>query len=200
MQGYADRQAPAQPVQRIVTLVNAPQALGSSIQSSVSAEAKKRGVEAQDAFVIFPPTRRYTEVEIKQELQASRIDAVLIIDVGDGGVRKEYAGTIFQASYSGSTVGSGTVTANGNIADISYNSSTTGNMSGSATPVHRYSRQTQFRARLVEVSSQRTLWVGTGQVIAGGLLFVGDGANAASSVSAIFDDLESKGVIRRLSS
>jgi hypothetical protein len=32
-------------------------------------------------------------------------------------------------------------------------------------------------------------------VSAGGLLFVGDGANASSSVAAIFDDLQKKGII-----
>jgi len=39
------------------------------------------------------------------------------------------------------------------------------------------------------------LWVGNGQVRAGGLLFVGDGASASSSVAAIFDDLQGKGII-----
>jgi hypothetical protein len=58
-----------------------------------------------------------------------------------------------------------------------------------------YRRQTHFTARLVEASSGRNLWVGKGQVNAGGLLFVGDGASAFSSASAIFDDLQNKGVI-----
>lgn len=35
----------------------------------------------------------------------------------------------------------------------------------------------------------------SGEVNAGGLLFVGNGANTSSSVSAIFDDLRAKGII-----
>lgn len=197
MQGYADRELPAKPIQNIVTLISAQPSLATSIQASVIAEARKRGVEAQDALLMFPPTRTYTDAEIKRDMLARGIDAVLVIAVGDSGVRKEYAGTIFQADYSGSTIGSGVATRSGNIANVSFNSTTTGAMTGTATPIHRYSRQTAFQARLIEPATARTLWLGNGQVQAGGLLFVGDGANAMSSVSAIFDDLVSKGVIRR---
>ena len=41
----------------------------------------------------------------------------------------------------------------------------------------------------------RHLWVGNGQVNAGGLLFVGDGSSASTSVAAIFEDLQQKGII-----
>jgi len=37
--------------------------------------------------------------------------------------------------------------------------------------------------------------VGSGEVSAGGLLFVGNGSSASKSVSAIFDDLRSKKII-----
>jgi hypothetical protein len=70
-----------------------------------------------------------------------------------------------------------------------------GTVTTTATPTYRYSRQTSFNAKLLDSVSSRNLWVGNGQVNAGGLLFVGDGASASSSVSAIFDDLQSKGII-----
>jgi len=149
----------------------------------------------RDAYALLPPTRTYNDAEIKKVLAESNIDAVLIINVGDTGVVKEYAGTFFQGQYSGTTDTSGTVTRNGNFSSVSLTGSSSGTMTGMSTPMHRYSRQTTFKARLVEPATARNLWVGSGEVSAGGRLFVGNGSNAASSVSAIFDDLQSKRII-----
>jgi hypothetical protein len=195
MQGYADREPPAKPVQRVVTLVTAPGQLASSIQSSVTNEAAKRGVAAQDALQLFPPTRAYTDAEIRKDLARQGVEGVLLINVGDSGIMREYAGTVFSGQYSGSTVGDGTVTRMGNTGTVSVSSTSTGTMTATATPTYRYHLQTAFTARLIEAASGRNLWVGQGQVQAGGLLFVGDGANASSSVSAIFDDLQRKRII-----
>ena len=98
MQGYADRELPVRTVQRIAAYVVAPTALASSFQSSIAEEATKRGVVAEDAFVLLPPTRTYNDAEIRKVLAGSGIDAVLIINVGDTGVVKEYAGTFFRAN------------------------------------------------------------------------------------------------------
>src|SRR5262249_58168153 len=68
MQGYADRELPARPVSRIVAYVAGPSPLVSSIQSSIRDEAAKRGVAADDAFLLFPPTRTYTDAEIRKGL------------------------------------------------------------------------------------------------------------------------------------
>jgi len=107
MQGYADRDPPTKPVQRIVTLVTAPGQLASSIQSSVASEAAKRRVTAQDALLLFPPTRTYTDSEIRKELGQQGVNGVLLIKVGDSGVIREYAGTVFSGHYSGSSVTDG---------------------------------------------------------------------------------------------
>ena len=146
MQGYADRDLPTRPIQRMAAYVVAPTALASSFQSSIAQEAAKRGVGAEDAYALLPPTRTYTDTEIRKVLAESGVDAVLIINVGDAGVVKEYAGTFFQA-------------------------------------------------RLVEPATGRNLWVGSGEVSAGGRLFVGNGSSASSSASAIFDDLSAKKII-----
>jgi hypothetical protein len=195
MQGYADRQLPERPVQRIAVLVSAPGTLGPSLQGNVSSEAKKRGIFAEDVLLLLPPTRTYSNTEVKGALSKDGIDAVLILNVGDSGVRKEYAGTLFTGSYSGSWDGTGTATRFGNTTDISMSGTSHGTMSATATPIHRYSRQTAFQAKLIDVASGRTLWVGGGQVQAGGLLFVGDSASASKAASAIFEDMQSKGVI-----
>jgi hypothetical protein len=195
MQGYADRELPAKPVSRIIAYVAGPNALVSSIQASVSEEAKKRGLVAEDALLLFPPTRTYTNAEIRQGLASIGIDGVLVINVGDTGVLQQYAGTILSGQYSGSSSASGTINNVGNFSTVSLNGASSGTMTATATPVYRYRRQTTFTARLLEPTTARNLWVGNGQVSAGGLLFVGDGANASSSVAAIFDDLQKKGII-----
>lgn len=195
MQGYADREPPAKPVQRIAAYVAAPTALAVSFQSSISDEAGKRGLSATDAYAYLPPTRNYNDADIRKILTEQGIDAILIINVGDTGVVKEYAGTFFQGQYSGSTDVSGTAIRSGNIANVSLTGNSSGTMSGTSTPMHRYSRQTTFKARLIEVSTSRNLWIGSGEVNAGGRLFVGDGSSASKSVSAIFDDLRMKKII-----
>jgi hypothetical protein len=195
MQGYADRELPAKPVSRIVAYVAGPGPLVSSIQTSVSEEASKRGLVAEDALLLFPPTRTYTNAEVQKGLISNGIDGVLVINVGDTGVLQQYAGTILSGQYSGSSSIGGAINNFGNISTVSLNGASSGTMAATATPVYRYRRQTMFTARLIEPTTARNLWVGNGQVRAGGLLFVGDGANASSSVAAIFDDLQRKGVI-----
>src|SRR5260370_19520982 len=144
MQGYADRDLPARPIQRVAAYVVAPTALASSFQSSIAEEAAKRGIGAEDAYVLLPPTRTYNDAEIRKVLAESGVDAVLIINVGDSGVVKEYAGTFFQGDYSGSSVTSGTVTRNGNFANVSLNGNSSGTMTGMSTPTHRYSLHKQL--------------------------------------------------------
>jgi hypothetical protein len=179
MQGYADRQLPQHPVQRMVALVAAPPSLVSSLQSSITQEAKKRGIPVEDALLLFPPTRTYSDAEVKAELARDGIDAVLVLTVGDSGVQAQYAGTVFSGNASGVSTGG--------------MSNTT--FTATATPTYHYSRQTAFQARLIEASTGRALWVGNGQVQAGGLLFIGNGANAYSTATSIFNDLQAKGLI-----
>jgi hypothetical protein len=52
-----------------------------------------------------------------------------------------------------------------------------------------------FKARLVDPTTAKNLWVGSGEVSAGGQLFVGNGSSASSSVSAILDDLRARKII-----
>ncbi len=195
MQGYADRNLPTRPVGHIAALVLAPGALAANTQSSVREEATKHGVLVDDALVLFPPTRAYTEAEIRNGLLSRGIDGVLVIQIGDSGVVKEYAGTVFYGQYSGSSLGNVSITNFGNMSSGSFNGSSIGTMTAVSTPMYGYRRQMNFTARLLEPSSGRNLWVGNGQVSAGGLLFVGDRANASNLISAIFDDLHKKGII-----
>lgn len=113
MQGYADRQLPQQPIQRIAALVAAPPGLATSLQSSIAQEGKKRGILVEDAFLLLPPTRTYSDADIKSELARDGINAVLVLTVGDTGIQKEYAGTVFFGNSTTSLNGVGTATSFG---------------------------------------------------------------------------------------
>jgi hypothetical protein len=195
MQGYADRQPPQQPIQRIAALVAAAPGLASSLQSSIAQEGKKRGILVEDAYLLLPPTRTYSDADVKAQLARDGINTVLVLTVGDTGVQKEYAGTVFFGNSSTSLNTTGTATSFGGMTNVSLNGVANTTSSGTATPTYHYSRQTAFQAKLVEASSGRTLWVGNGQVQAGGLLFIGNGANAYSTATSIFNDLQTKGLI-----
>jgi hypothetical protein len=195
MQGYADRQLPQHPIQRMVALVAAPPTLVPSLQSSIAQEAKKRGIPVEDALMLFPPTRTYSDAEVKAELARDGIDAVLVLTVGDSGVQTQYAGTVFYGNSSSSLSAVGTATSVGNTTNVSMSGASSTTFTGTATPTYHYSRQTAFQARLIEASTGRALWVGNGQVQAGGLLFIGSGANAYSTATSIFNDLQAKGLI-----
>jgi hypothetical protein len=186
MQGYADLQPPAHPIQRIAAI--APPAL----IPVLSSEASRRGVVLEDANVILPPTRQYNEAEVRQAMVAHGIDGVLVVNVtGATGVQQQYAGTIANTTYSGTSSGSAMV-----VGNTIYG---TGMSSGSATttamPMYRYNRVVAFQARLPDPQTSRKFWVGSGQVQSGGALFVGDSASASNAASTIFNDLQTKGLI-----
>jgi len=186
MQGYADLQPPSHPIQRIAVV--APPALVVALAS----EAPKRGTFVEDGNAIVPPTRQYTDAEIRQILGARGIDGVLVVTVtGDTGARAQYAGTIFSGNYSGTSSANATVIGN----TVTGTGVSFGTMTASATPVYNYSRAVAFQARLSDPKSGRNLWVGGGQTKAGGSLFMGDAVSASNAASAILADLQAKGLI-----
>ena len=94
MQGYADRDLPSRSVSHVAALIMAPLPLAQAMQTSLAAEAAKRNLELDDALTLFPPTRTYTDAEIKRDLKTQGVNAVLIVNVGDTGVTQQYAGTV----------------------------------------------------------------------------------------------------------
>jgi hypothetical protein len=201
IQGYADRDLPSKTIQHIAAYVAAPGPLAASMVAAIGEDARKRGVVAEDALTILPPTRTYTDAEVRKALTERGVDGVLVITVADSGVVSQYAGTIFSSSYSGMTSASGTITNFGSTSTVALNGTTTGTSFGSATPTFRYSRKTNFNARLVEPATGRNLWVGNGEVSTEGgkgllgRLTVSDSASSSHAIGAIFEDLQKKGLI-----
>ena len=186
MQGYADLQPPPRPIQHIAAIAP-PAAI-----PALATEAAKLGVQLEDANLILPPTRQYSEREVRAAMAAHGIEGVLVVSVnGDTGVRQRYAGTLTNTNFSGTSSSDGMI-----IGNMIYGS---GTMSGSATttsvPIYRYRRAIAWQARLVDPKTSRKFWVGRGQTQSRGSLFVGDAASANSAASAIVSDLKTKGLI-----
>jgi hypothetical protein len=145
----------------------------------------------EDANVILPPTRQYDEPTIRKAMTSHGVDGVLVVNViGDTGAQQQYAGTIANTSYSGTSSGNAMVMGNMIYAGMSSGTATT-----TSTPVYHYSRAVAFEARLSDPQTSRKFWVGKGQTQAGGSLFMGDGTSAADAASTIFKDRQSKGLI-----
>jgi hypothetical protein len=186
MQGYADLQPPAHPIQHIAAF--APPALIPLLAS----QASKYGVVLEDANVLLPPTRQYNEAEVRHAMATRGIDGVLVVNVtGDTGVQQRYAGTIAQSSYSGTSSSNAMVMGN-----MIYGTGTSsGTAITTATPMYSYGRAVAWQARLADPQTSRQFWVGGGQTQAGGALFVGDGVMGSNGAGSIFNDLHTKGLI-----
>jgi hypothetical protein len=171
--GDADRMLPPRQLNRLVAYVAGPASVASNLQMNISGEARRRGLVADNALALFPPTRSYTDADIRQALATRGIDGVLIINVGETSVPRQYAGTILQGR---STASSATALA--------------------VASVNGYPRATTFTARLIEPATSRNLWDGFGHVETGGMFTDDDGSGAASAVAVIFDELQGKGIVR----
>jgi hypothetical protein len=125
-------------------------------------------------------------------MAAHGIDGVLVVNVvGDTGVQQQYAGTIANTNYSGTSSGNAMVIGN----TIYGTGISSGMATTTATPIYRYNRSVAFQARLSDPQTSRKLWVGTGQTDSSGSLFVGNSVSAADAASSIFNDLQAKGLI-----
>jgi hypothetical protein len=185
MQGYADLQPPEHPIQHIAAFAAPP------LIPALATQASRYGIVLEDAKTVLPPTREYKEVEIRQAMASHGIDAVLVVNANDSGVRTRYAGTIASANYTGTSSGNAMVMGN----TIYGSGISSGTVTATSIPVYGYSRTVTFQAQLSDPQTSRKFWVGGGQTQAGGSLFMGDGASATSAASSIFNDLSAKGLI-----
>jgi hypothetical protein len=174
IQRDGSREAPARPVSRFVAYVIGPDALVSSFQANIAVEAARRGLATDNAVLLFPPTHSYADSEIRRGLAERSIDSVLILTIGDAGALRQYAGTILQGR---SPVSAAVTTA-------------------AVASVYGYPRETTFSALMLDSITGRKLWDGVGQVGIGGFLSFDTGPTVSESVTAIFDDLKVKGILR----
>ena len=173
LQSETSPQLSPRPAMAIGAYVAGPNSLVGSFQANIAVQATRHGLTADNISALFPPTRAYTDVEIRQGLAARSIDSVMIIRIGDAPAQRQYAGTILQER----SVGSGGPTAAAIAA-----------VNGNPNP-------STFSARLVDVGSGRKLWGGEGQIAAGAYSLFANGTTVEDAVAALFDDLQEKGMI-----
>lgn len=160
------------PVSRIAAYVAGPDKLVASFQADIAVEAGRRGLATENASVLFPPTHAYADAEIRQSLAARAIDSLMIIKIGDAGAPRQYAGTILQERGGSS-----------------------GPAAAAVASVNGDPRPTTYSYRLVDAATGRKLWSGDGQIASGAISLLASGNTVEDSVSALFDELEEKGVI-----
>ena len=102
LQSETSPQLSPRPVRAIGAYVAGPNALAASFQANIAVEATRHGLTADNVSALFPPTRAYTNAEIRQGLAARSIDSVMIIRIGDAPAQRQYAGTILQERSVGS--------------------------------------------------------------------------------------------------
>jgi hypothetical protein len=174
LQSETSPQLSPRPVKAIGAYVAGPNSLAGSFQANIAIQGTRHGLTTDNISALFPPTRAYTDAEIRQGLAARSIDSVMIIRIGDAPGQRQYAGTILQER----SVGSGGPTAAAIAA-----------VNGNPNP-------STFSARLVDVASGRKLWDGgEGQIASGAYSLFANGATVEDAVAALFDDLQDKGMI-----
>jgi hypothetical protein len=171
----AGRMAAIRPVSHFVAYVAAPPALAPRIRSSIAAEAGRRGLVADDALALFPPSRSYVDADIRQVLAARAVDGVLIVNVGETGVPRQFAKTMFRGPPVAPAAAASVAAINGDPSS------------------------TSFTAELIEPAGARSLWNGSGIVDAGGMFSEDDGSGAALTIGALFDELQRKGFLAQRS-
>jgi hypothetical protein len=162
----------AHPVNRIAAYVAGPDRLVASFQADIAVEAGRRGLATENASVLFPPTHAYADAEIRQGLAARSIDSVMIVKIGDAGAPRQYAGTILQERGGSS-----------------------GPAAAAVASVNGDPHPTTYSYRLVDAATGRKLWAGDGQIASGAISFMANGNTVEDAVSALFDELQEKGVI-----
>jgi hypothetical protein len=94
IEGYADRPPSARPLSHIVAYVSGPVAIVNEAQASLTTAAEKHGVILDNAFYVLPPTRPYSDADIRRDLAAHGVDGLLLIKIGKSVTIREYAGTL----------------------------------------------------------------------------------------------------------
>ncbi len=164
VKGFTDREYADYRVKKVV--VRAPNAnldFGALIEQSFVEEFNFRGIHAASFMTMFPPTREWTDEDVANELEKNGFDSILYVIL------------------TGSDTNTDTVGFHNTGTARVYNNSVS--YSSYSTPVRSIRRYTSTRARLYEVRTARTVWVGDSSTSAGGLAFIGD-ASQAHSISA----------------
>ena len=179
IQGYADPRPPERPVVSLAALVIADEALQSGSERELQRAATARHLAFVDARALAPPTRAYSDDEIRKELTAHGVDSLLEVTIGYTSARQTVEG-------GGLGRGFNLGVASGEAMKVQFGDRSTGLATG-----RRTEKPVKFMARLFDLSSGRVVWVGSGQTAAAPE-HLSQMIAVRTSVEAIFRDLATK--------
>jgi len=122
---------------------------------------------------LFPPTRQWSEDEIRDIYREHGVDAGLVITLGSYDKQSSPGMTLYDAT--------------------TVNGITT----GTATQVSFVSDFASFSAALVDTDSERTVWLGRVDTQGNGTLFVGNKSTAKGLVKGVLKAWKAAGVVVR---
>lgn len=143
------------------------------LEGETVAKLQAVGIEAVSDIALFPPTREWNSDQVHHTLSEMGVEAGILISLAGTASSDDvigYHSTGSATSYGGYTSARATT-----------------------IPMRAISRSTGTRVTLQDIKSGETVWIGDARTDAGGFLFVGDKATAASMASKIVNTLKAQG-------
>lgn len=165
--------------------------LAEAIEQGLQTDLAQHGVRTVRMQTLLPPTRAYTDKEVKNKLSRQGIDTVLAVHVLDSSESSQIIGLYSSGNAHVNTYG----TAYG-IGNMAYgNAYSNISMNTTTTPIRKFKRHTVAQTQLTDVASGQVVWRGQLETNAGGALFMSDSATASDLALRIVNALAQKGHI-----
>jgi hypothetical protein len=145
---------------------------------------------------VLPPTRAYSGEEVRERINDSGADAVLITGLLTDQANSRYLGTYTRSSANYSSASSGTANLYGNYANWSGLSSGSASSSTVSTPVYGYTRVAHGLLSLYDSKTGNVVWRGEITTSGNGMLSVTDKEFIRSATSKIASELRSAGLVQ----
>jgi hypothetical protein len=191
VKGYTDSKYRGAIIGSVAVLANSQDVgLSEAIESGLESSLKQYGVRTVRSQTILPPTRAYTEQEIRDSLTGNGIAALLIVNIAGSETSSETIGY--------NTFGTATATTYGSAYATGYNSAyysgSTGITGSSQTyAVKRFDRNTIASSTLYDVQTGDVMWTSNSETKAGGALYMSDDTTGGDLAESIVKSLAESG-------
>jgi len=163
--------------------------LSSAIEDSLSKMFTEANVVSVKSRDILPPTRGYSEEEIRNAFLSRGITSLIVVYVGGSSQTSQVIGQqTFGRAY---TTASGSAYSLGNNAYGNATATTTS--SESSFPIVGHKRDTIADTKLYDIASGNVIWTAQSETEAGGSLFMSDTTTGNNLANKIGESLKSKG-------
>lgn len=174
VKGFTDLDYQGYRVKKIaIRAANANFAFGEMFEQSMVSRMQNKNIQAVSFMEMFPPTRKWTNEQIANELTKRGFDTIMYMNLTGSGSSSETIGYI----------NNGSVNTYGNTA--TFNSV--------SVPITGRSRNTAVRITIYDVATAKTIWIGDTATHAGGLAFVGDQTQTDNIAGEVVETLERDG-------